>query len=124
MIADLLGNLHEARSPRIVLILRPQDQVPEWVNKVIQMGEKEAQEPAFIGSIDKWQDSSKETSATTKASSSKARRASDQAPESFSLSDADVKYHDRHVLKGITWQLRAGDRAVLTGANGERKLPY
>lgn len=120
MIADLLGKLHQARSPRIVLILRPQDQIPSWVDSIIQMGAKEAQAPTFVGPINDWHTSTKSNPAFhTQQGSSKARRASNQDAEVFSLTKANVQYHDRRILKDISWTLRAGDRAVLTGANGE-----
>jgi len=121
MIADLLGKLHEARSPRVVLILRPQDQVPAWVDNIVRMDlSKEAQKPAFIGPIDEWHSSVQSHSPVNpKSSNSKARRASNKDAEIFTLTNANVKYQDRHILKDIKWQLRAGDRAVLTGANGE-----
>lgn len=125
MIADLLGKLHEARSPRVVLILRPQDQVPTWVDNIIRMDpSKEAQHPTFIGPIDNRR-SIADSHAPVKPelTNSRARRASRDDAEIFTLTNANVKYHDRHILKDISWQLRAGDWAVLTGANGEFSFP-
>jgi ABC-type Mn2+/Zn2+ transport system ATPase subunit len=119
LIADLLGRLHEARSPRIVLILRPQDEIPSWVDNIIQMGLSNTQNPAYSGAKSAWTPRDTGNSASTKQETSQRRRSNAGDPETFTIRNANVKYHDRHILKDISWKLRAGDRAVLTGANGK-----
>lgn len=39
-LSPLLYSLTQASSPRIVLALRPQDSVPDWITHVIQLGAK------------------------------------------------------------------------------------
>lgn len=119
MIADLLGRLHQARSPRIVLVLRPQDQIPTWVDNVIQMESSISQSPKYIGPKRDLRQASAEGGVTDRPSG---KRAAKDSPEVFTLTDANVKYQDRHILKNITWAMKAGDRAVLTGPNGMLSL--
>lgn len=88
------------------------------------MDSTQSQEPRYIGPIEIWKSSNSKMADKVKSSSSsstntKAKKAAKGAPEIFTLEKANVKYQDRHILKDITWQLKAGDRAVLTGANGK-----
>ena len=39
-LSPLLHSLAEASSPRLILALRPQDIVPDWINYVIHLGDK------------------------------------------------------------------------------------
>lgn len=39
-LSPLLYSLAQASSPRIVLALRPQDSVPDWITHVIHLGAK------------------------------------------------------------------------------------
>lgn len=39
-LSPLLYSLTQASSPRIVLALRPQDSVPDWITHVIHLGAK------------------------------------------------------------------------------------
>lgn len=85
------------------------------------MGTPQSQEPNYIGPVKKWEEGSKAATMPS-TSNNNARRAVEGAAEIFTLEKANVKYQDRHILKDITWQLKAGDRAVLTGANGRTLL--
>lgn len=117
LIADLLGRLHAARAPRIVLILRPQDTVPEWVSNVVETSHTAPQRPLYIGQKSGWTPSQR----LECHSRPQTRRivADSTASEIFRVDKANIGYQDRKVLKEISWTLRAGDRVALTGANGE-----
>ena len=117
MIAELLGNLHASRSPRVVLILRQQDSIPSWVDKVVQMGSHTDQSPAYIGSVQGRIFEASESHG--KAARRNARNTTlASGKDAFALQGGNVKYQDRHILRNIHWKVKEGDRVVLTGANG------
>lgn len=123
-IAELLGQMHSSRSPRIVLILRAQDVVPSWVDHVIEMSSAEVQTPEYIGPREAWKGLSASSSEPQNGDSIRRKLAADDAPDVYNLDRVNVGYKDRKVLKEISWVVKAGDRVALTGANGtEHALP-
>ena len=119
LIADLLGSMHASRSPRIVLVLRPQDNVPDWVDSIIEMSTQQAQRPAYIGPRNCWTAPSSFQSVDTSKNVARRKVAKEDAPEVIKLVKANVRYQDRKILEEISWVLNQGDRVALTGANGE-----
>lgn len=85
---------------------------------MVEMGSPSDQHPAYIGDVKgrKLEASSRQR-ATSEQKSRKGHKGSSE--EVFALHKGNVKYHDRHILRDISWKLAQGDRVVLTGANGK-----
>ncbi|KAH7087234.1 P-loop containing nucleoside triphosphate hydrolase protein [Auriculariales sp. MPI-PUGE-AT-0066] len=81
ILSSLLRSLHEAKSPRIILALRPQDPLPEWVTHHVSANSNILAE----------------------------------------LQGVNISYGDRHVLRDISWTIRAAERWHLQGYNGSGK---
>ncbi|KAI0061896.1 P-loop containing nucleoside triphosphate hydrolase protein [Artomyces pyxidatus] len=118
---SLLHTLHEARSPRIIMSLRMQDPIPEWVSHValvsngrVHAGEKDV----ILKSLAHHEAKTKEASHLPRTESSQPHGQGEILVE---MRDVNVKYHERHVLKNINWTIRARDRWHLQGANGSGK---
>lgn len=82
------------------------------------MGSASDQHPSYIGDV---KGRKLEASSRQRATSEQRSRKSHNGPsaEVFTLQQGNVKYHDRHILRDISWKLEQGDRVVLTGANGK-----
>lgn len=119
LIADLLGELHRQRNPRILLVLRPQDEVPAWVDRIVMMGEPTSQTPTYLGRKDEQPESSRSAKSPKNTLRLAAFRGESTGAATFVLNKGNVRYNDRHILKDVTWKARSGDRTVLTGANGK-----
>ncbi|KAI0311188.1 P-loop containing nucleoside triphosphate hydrolase protein [Amylostereum chailletii] len=115
---DLLHALHAARSPRVIMGLRLQDPIPDWVSHValVQRGRVRAgpKQDVLAGQGDR----AKETAHPVLQSLPPAETAGEALIE---MRDLNVKYHTRHVLKDINWTIHAGERWHLQGANGSGK---
>ncbi|KAF7969618.1 hypothetical protein HWV62_26789 [Athelia sp. TMB] len=114
---SLLHALHTSRSPRIIMALRAQDPVPDWITHVAFV------EDAVFTTGPKDSVLSEKPHTTYTSQSVPARRASINNGGSIliDMQNVSVAYHERQVLKNITWTIRAGDRVHLQGANGSGK---
>ncbi|KAG5643206.1 hypothetical protein DXG03_001370, partial [Asterophora parasitica] len=108
---EVLRALHTARAPRVILGLRTQDDVPEWVTHVafvkggeVIAGPKEEVLPAV------------EHISTTSGTGEvlKARPTGELVVD---MQNVNVKYGNRAVLKDLNWQIRKGERWHLQGTN-------
>ncbi|ETW74686.1 ABC transporter [Heterobasidion irregulare TC 32-1] len=118
---SLLHQLHESRNPRVILGLRMQDPIPEWISHiaVVSGGRVQAGPKQDIEAII---ESTKRQDGQTNTLGSNAKAASKGLPQVLvDMRNVNVKYHDRHVLKNINWVIKAGDRWHLQGANGSGK---
>ncbi|KAG6910400.1 hypothetical protein DXG01_010755 [Tephrocybe rancida] len=110
---EILRTLHAAKAPRVILGLRTQDPVPEWIthvafvdgNKVV-VGPKDDVLPQ-ITHVDLRGDLSSFT--VQSAPSNEGRLLVD-------MQNVKVKYGPREVLKDINWQIRQGERWHLQGS--------
>lgn len=133
---SLLHQLHDSRNPRVILGLRIQDPIPEWISHIalvsggrVQAGAKQDIEAVI--------ESNKRQDRQTNTLGSNAKAASKGLTQVLvDMRNVNVKYHDRHVkhlfyipefivfnlelqvLKNINWVIKAGDRWHLQGANG------
>ncbi|KAF5380371.1 hypothetical protein D9615_004509 [Tricholomella constricta] len=114
---EVLRALHTARAPRVVLGLRTQDPVPEWVTHVafvnngrVVAGPKEEVLPAVEHIV-----------ATASTKEAPVVRASERGELLVDMKGINVKYGTRTVLKDINWQIRQGERWHLQGTNGSGK---
>ncbi|KII95469.1 hypothetical protein PLICRDRAFT_96475 [Plicaturopsis crispa FD-325 SS-3] len=109
-----LHALHVARQPRIIIGLRSQDPLPEWITHIALVKDRSV----LVGE--------RETVLATAEKTSKHSEArSTLVPKEPSLSDKDrktvVKLANVNVLKDINWTIREGDRWHLIGPNGSGK---
>ncbi|KAJ7467484.1 P-loop containing nucleoside triphosphate hydrolase protein [Mycena latifolia] len=116
----ILHELHSACDPHIVIGIRMQDAVPDWITHLaivndgmVKTGPKDemlaykAQINASSGAL-----------ADDKADSERPQSPGEPVVEMQSVS---VTYGPRRVLKNITWTIRKGQRYHLQGANGSGK---
>ncbi|KAJ7089806.1 P-loop containing nucleoside triphosphate hydrolase protein [Mycena belliarum] len=117
-ILEILRDLHSACDPHIVMGLRMQDAVPEWITHLaVVHGHVVVTGP-------------KENMLAYKTEINDASRASADeaaAPPSglgvpvVEMENVSVAYGPRKVLKAVNWTIRAGQRYHLQGANGSGK---
>ncbi|RDB20786.1 hypothetical protein Hypma_012311 [Hypsizygus marmoreus] len=117
----ILRSLHAARSPRVILGLRTQDPVPEWITHValvnggkVLTGPKE--EMLSVATKIGLEANKPMISSTAKATTSPSER-----KLLVEMKNVNVKYGPRAVLKSINWEVRQGDRWHLQGTNGSGK---
>lgn len=116
---ELLRSLHSTRSPRIVIGLRTQDPVPDWIThvalvrggKIITGLKEEVLSNAKNVVIEQSRASIAKASVATAA----------QGKLLVEMKNVNVKYGPRTVLKDIDWEVRQGERWHLQGTNGSGK---
>ncbi|KAL8685365.1 MAG: hypothetical protein Q9224_005846, partial [Gallowayella concinna] len=148
-ISPLLFKLAEAQAPRILLSLRPQDSLPEWITHIVYLGpelrvahqgpksevfdalgiEKTAYKPASSAGV---------TGIKGPSQSREGLPLQDESPKSVGqpiveMRDVCVKYGDKVVLgnwqedingeqrQGLQWTVRRGERWGIFGPNGSGK---
>ncbi|KAF5354357.1 hypothetical protein D9758_010757 [Tetrapyrgos nigripes] len=116
---DVLRTLHQARSPRVMMGIRTQDAVPEWITHVafVKNGRISTGEKAQV-----LQAASEHSQPVLEVPPSSSPGKSTRAGEVVAdLKNVKVQYEQRKVLKDINWQIREGDRWHLQGENGSGK---
>jgi ABC-type multidrug transport system fused ATPase/permease subunit len=125
VVSTLLRDLHQAQAPRVLLGLRAQDPIPEWITHVLDAdapgipaeGSHSKEPGLWLGSRSAWE-AKRETfggrpskSTTTQLGTNEANQAVDNPAEALAgLQNIRVSYGDRHVLRGIDWTIRPGER--------------
>ncbi|KAJ8516927.1 hypothetical protein ONZ45_g5813 [Pleurotus djamor] len=113
----LLHELHTTRTPRIILGLREQDSIPDWITHIahvsgsrVHAGTRREIEP-LLGSSERVGEQRvvKHTSG------------SETGEILVDMKNVNVQYGKRSVLQSINWKIRAGDRWHLVGSNGSGK---
>lgn len=111
-ILDILGNL----SARVLLVLRPQDELPDWATNVLELGDMQVQ---WSGKLE---DYKKRVAQTTAAKKEKAEQVSKSIPQGgdpiVELHNVNVSYGGRRIIKDLNWIVRTGERWALLGPNG------
>ncbi|KAH9018388.1 P-loop containing nucleoside triphosphate hydrolase protein [Lactarius pseudohatsudake] len=116
----LFHSVHASNSPRIIMGLRLQDPVPEWISHIalVQDGRVKTGEKTTI--LQELNDSrAKGASRSTSPVHIPGLEA--KAKVLVDMQNVNVRYHERHVLKDINWTICSGDRWHLQGANGSGK---
>jgi len=121
-LSSLLANLAQEASPRILLALREQDHLPDFVSHVLQMDRSNN----IVHNGPKPSTSSPQSEDTTPADSVlseiKSRNIQpSQSPVLVDLKDVNISYWGKPVLKNINWTIRQGDHWLLLGPNGSGK---
>ncbi|TFK71067.1 P-loop containing nucleoside triphosphate hydrolase protein [Pluteus cervinus] len=134
ILVDLLQSLHVVNAPHIVMGLRTQDSIPDWITHLAFVHEDSVltgKKDAIQDIIDtRARDSGRQptSSAANSTSHQDVQAAANPSypaipPEALlaDLQNATIKYSDRVVLNNITWQIRAGEKWHLKGSNGSGK---
>ncbi|KAJ7153497.1 P-loop containing nucleoside triphosphate hydrolase protein [Mycena crocata] len=115
-VLKILHELHRACNPHIVVGLRVQDAVPEWITHlaVVSDGEvKTGPKDVIVAHI---QNSSRPPFMQTVGSLE-----TSVGKPVVEMNNVSVTYGPRRVLKNITWTIREGQRYHLQGPNGSGK---
>ncbi|KZT37288.1 P-loop containing nucleoside triphosphate hydrolase protein [Sistotremastrum suecicum HHB10207 ss-3] len=127
-LSNLLKDMHEARNPRVIIALRPQDPIPDWISHIavalqstIVTGERSA--AGVEEALHKLLSAPKHhrTEGSVPSNEASFRRASPQKKDVIVMKGVNVSYSTRHILKDVNWTIREGDRWQLQGANGSGK---
>ncbi|CAO1631714.1 unnamed protein product [Parajaminaea phylloscopi] len=129
----LLAQLHSRRHPRIICVLREQDELPEFITHVLSIGDEG--EVLFQGPLKQLSGSDRVQSHTSRhrqhpnggyhllkdqASQGIGRGDESDAPV-VAMQDVTVAYHDKKVLDSVSLCLPRGSTTILVGDNGSGK---
>ncbi|KAM0793269.1 hypothetical protein ACM66B_000731 [Microbotryomycetes sp. NB124-2] len=133
-LASLLAALHSRRSPRMLWVLRPQDELPECVTHIALLGNKPGE--VVLGPRQEMV-SHPRTQALFEAGARERHRVAQRKQqmrgqraisaqrqggnELVALKNVNVAYGPRAVLQNIDWVIREGERWLLSGHNGSGK---
>ncbi|THH14498.1 hypothetical protein EW146_g5833 [Bondarzewia mesenterica] len=121
---SLLHTLHKSCSPRVIMGLRMQDPIPEWISHLalvssgrVRTGQKEE----VLAEVE--EDNKRARESPHFVGTDKSAVKENPSKVLIDMRNVNVKYHERHarVLKDINWTICAGDRWHLQGANGSGK---
>ncbi|KDE05440.1 hypothetical protein MVLG_04234 [Microbotryum lychnidis-dioicae p1A1 Lamole] len=137
LLSGVLERLHSQRSPRILVVLRPQDPLPPFVTHLALIDPHIPRKitfgttPEILSSPDAQKmietgKKEREASASRKAERRRKAREEEGAGEVLvRLDKVNVVYgvgeKAREVLKDVSWTIREGERWVLAGHNGSGK---
>ncbi|PFH48543.1 hypothetical protein AMATHDRAFT_81756 [Amanita thiersii Skay4041] len=124
-LVELLRDLHVARKPRIMVGLRTQDEIPDWITHVafvkrdqIDVGKKEEVMRSVRAHVVIQQKLLEGAQSGVKSNVITEKRPGRVV---VSMKNANIQYENRQVLKNITWTIRLGERWHLQGTNGSGK---
>ncbi|EJD08187.1 P-loop containing nucleoside triphosphate hydrolase protein [Fomitiporia mediterranea MF3/22] len=117
-LTSLLHDIHESRKPRILMALRPQDPLPEWITHVASV-EGQHVRPQSRTSFTPPLPS--QSSAKLKTEVNEGTTTASEGKDLVVMKNVNVRYHDRHVLKDIKWIIKEGEKWHLQGLNGSGK---
>jgi ABC-type molybdenum transport system ATPase subunit/photorepair protein PhrA len=136
--ASVLANIAESQSPQLVLSLRPEDAVPNWITRLVVTGE-EQNTVSILSDSSEW---TEDPAPAQKPSRMKTMSKDGHPRESAALPPGEavvemcglkVTYGDKTVLgdwsqkvngekrEGLWWSLHRGQRCGIFGANGSGK---
>ncbi|CAO3658171.1 unnamed protein product [Umbelopsis vinacea] len=114
-ILDILGNL----SSRVLLVLRPQDELPEWATDVLELGDMKIK---WSGKLEEYKKrKAKEAEQKKKYAQEYSRSIPKGGDPVVELRGVNVSYGGRKIIKDLTWTVREGERWALLGPNGSGK---
>lgn len=129
-LSDLFAELHAGRRPRLVLVLREQDAVPDLVTHILRIndeGQITALGPRQNSTVPSASSSSKGESTQGGPNlilsnfNSNIGRGNTCLPPLISLQSVSIQYGSKTVLDNIDLNIHPGDRLVLAGDNGSGK---
>ncbi|KAF8157305.1 P-loop containing nucleoside triphosphate hydrolase protein [Mycena galopus ATCC 62051] len=118
---SILHELHAACNPHVIMGLRMQDPIPDWITHlaVVDAGQVKTGQREEMLQYRRELRAAREDAKTQSASTiTKERTAGEPVVE---MKNVSVTYGPRKVLKNITWTIRKGERYHLQGMNGSGK---
>lgn len=130
-LSDLFAQLHAGRRPRLVLVLREQDSIPDLVTHVLRVDDS-----GCITSIGPRSSSSPNSAASPTPTTQPAQGGHGvllsnsqssigqpdlSTPPYIHLSSVTIQYGPKRVLDNITLSIHPGHRLILAGDNGSGK---
>ncbi|KAJ6493285.1 P-loop containing nucleoside triphosphate hydrolase protein [Mycena sanguinolenta] len=123
-VLKILQELHAACDPHIIIGLRMQDAVPDWITHLavvgagqVRTGSKDAMMQYKVQILE--QNARKDDAASAQTQSGPSTKTAGEPV--VEMKNVSVTYGPRRVLKNITWMIRKGERYHLQGANGSGK---
>lgn len=128
-IAELLGQVASGSPCQVMLFLRPQDELPEWVTHVLQLSRDRT--TTWKGAREDWDrialanhhDSvpirQRLLERTNRAEASE-KNSRDKIIE---LRNVSVSFGEEPILDNVSWTVRKGERWALMGPNGSDMNP-
>jgi ATPase subunit of ABC transporter with duplicated ATPase domains len=109
---NLLYMLHTKRAPRVIMTLRAQDPIPEWVTHIVRA------ENGQVTVGQRAQMVSKHSELGPKPNTSTSKNVDTAGKPIIEITGLNIAYHDRKVLNNINWTIREGEKWHLKGPNG------
>ncbi|GAA5908799.1 hypothetical protein JCM8208_006790 [Rhodotorula glutinis] len=146
-LATLLASLHAARSPRVLLVLRPQDVLPPFVThlaladatgpRTLALGPRDDvlagdEARALLAAGERLREASARRAEERRAAAERAAQKEEEEGQSrkqlVELRAVNVSYGrpdegqvERRILRDVDWTVREGERWLLAGHNGSGK---
>lgn len=121
-LSSLLTNLHARGSPRAILVLRRQDDVPEGVTHIVDVS---ADGNIWSGQREEWHGSKAQVpqgvEGIRKNNANDIGVGENNGKEVIMLDNVSVQYGEKVVLDSINLSLYPGSRLIIKGANGSGK---
>ncbi|KAF8634670.1 hypothetical protein AX15_000771 [Amanita polypyramis BW_CC] len=121
-ILELLRELHAAKKPRIIMGLRAQDNIPEWITHIafvnkgkVEVGGKDGVLPIVRQHVVMER---KNAASSGRIFNEDKKKGGKLVVE---MKNVNIAYENRKVLSDISWTIRLGERWHLQGANGSGK---
>ncbi|CEL52614.1 putative ABC transporter ATP-binding protein C323,04 OS=Schizosaccharomyces pombe (strain 972 / ATCC 24843) GN=SPAC323.04 PE=3 SV=1 [Rhizoctonia solani AG-1 IB] len=111
----LLHALHTKRAPRVIMTLRGQDPVPDWITHIVRAENGKA----IVGERSRMVSNQfgREQEPNAKYTNN-SQRTGEPIVEICGL---NIAYHERKVLTNVNWTIREGEKWHLKGPNGSGK---
>lgn len=133
ILTSLLSSLHRSRTPRVLLVLRPQDELPEFITHIALVGNEKNEIEFGTRDVVLSGEKAKVLVAAGVKQRERSQKQKDLRRERATakpsgrplveLKGVNVAYQDRKVLQNINWTIREGERWILSGHNGKCCAP-
>lgn len=126
LIADKLLELHRRSAPHLVLTLRMQDGVPDFVTHLVHLAESPAGNGPlsvqYVGPKAQWSGPTQTVSPAAAAGQRRTDRPRPEQPQDLvRMDNVNVSIRTLPILTSITWSIKQSERWMLKGPNGSGK---
>ncbi|TIA90322.1 hypothetical protein E3P99_01631 [Wallemia hederae] len=122
-LSDLLHALHDAAAPSVLLLLKPSDELPEYITHVLHIGDdgciSMGPKKTVVEAVEKAQKIADGGSAYTTNAQVGLGETSDRVL--VDMRNVTITHRNTPILNNISWKVRVGERWHLQGYNGSGK---